>query len=149
MIREQALKVVLVLVGLFLFASVYRLPRWNQPELVGEQMLGGVYATLGVFLLLASRNSSTNRTLISFTAWSSVVHAVVMAVPALRNLLPHQDLPKAALPLVIIGLALIVLVPAKMSVRGTDHRSVDDRQVWAQNRLKLRDFDATSEMGPK
>jgi hypothetical protein len=43
-------------------------------------MLGGVYATLGIFLLLASRNTPANRSLIAFAAGSGVVHAAIMAV---------------------------------------------------------------------
>ena len=85
--RERALKVVLVLVGLIFLFAVYPLMmylwpsgwRWqpNQPEY--EQMILGVYATLGIFLLLASRNPSENRSLIAFTAWSRRVHAAIMA----------------------------------------------------------------------
>jgi len=47
-------------------------------------MILGVYATLGIFLLLAS-NPSANRSLIAFTAWSSLVHAAIMAVQAFHN----------------------------------------------------------------
>ena len=93
MSRESALKVVLVAVGLIFLFAVYPLMmylwpsgwRWqpNQPEY--EQMILGVYATLGVFLLLASRNPSANRSLIAFTAWSSLVHAAIMAVQAFQN----------------------------------------------------------------
>ena len=49
------------------------------------QMILSVYATLGIFLLIASRNPLANLTLIWFTVWSSVVHAVVMAAQALAN----------------------------------------------------------------
>ena len=49
------------------------------------QMILGVYATLGVFLLIASRNPLAHLSLIWFTVWSSVVHAAVMAVQALTN----------------------------------------------------------------
>ena len=45
-----------------------------------EQMILGVYATLGVFLLIASRNPLRHRSLIWFTVWSSVVHAGIMTV---------------------------------------------------------------------
>jgi hypothetical protein len=58
--RERTLKIVLVLVGLIFLFGVYPLMmflwssgwRWqpNQPEY--EQMILGVYATLGIFLLL-------------------------------------------------------------------------------------------------
>ena len=73
MSRERLLKVVLVLVGLIFLLGVYPLMmflwpsgwRWqpNQPEY--EQMILGVYATLGIFRLLASRNPSANRSLMA------------------------------------------------------------------------------------
>jgi uncharacterized protein DUF6632 len=46
-------------------------------------MIVGVYATLGVFLILASRNPAANRSLILFAIWSSLVHAAIMAVQAM------------------------------------------------------------------
>jgi len=49
------------------------------------QMILGVYATLGVFLLIASRNPLAHLSLIWFTVWSSVVHAAIMAVQALTS----------------------------------------------------------------
>ena len=118
MIRERALKVVLVLVGrLFLAGGVYGLMQPNQSAYA--QMLISVYVTLGVFLLLAGRNRSANRSLIAFTAWSSFAHGAVMAVQAFRNVIPRGDLLGAVLPLVIIGVALIALAPAKQSVERT------------------------------
>ena len=44
------------------------------------EMILGLYATLGVFLLIASRNPLAHRSLIWFTVWSSVVHGGIMAV---------------------------------------------------------------------
>ncbi len=118
MIRERALKVVLVLVGLlFLAGGVYGLMQPNEPAYA--QMLIGVYATLGVFLLLALRNPSADRGLIAFTAWSSLVHGAIMAVQAFRNVIPREDLLHAVLPLVIVGVALIALAPAKLRVAGS------------------------------
>ena len=76
-------------------------------------MMLSIYVTLGVFLLLAARNPSANRSLIAFTAWSSLIHAAVMAVQAFRNVIPRGDLLAAVLPLVIVGVALIALAPAK------------------------------------
>ena len=113
MSRERALRVVLVVVGLLFLVGAYPLTQWNQPEIAPEQMLGGVYATLGIFLLLALRNPSANRSLIAFTAWSSLVHAGTMAVQAIRNMIPRADLLHAVLPLAIVGVALILLAPAK------------------------------------
>jgi uncharacterized protein DUF6632 len=115
MIRERALKAVLVLLGLlFLAGGVYGFMQPNTPAFA--QMLISVYATLGAFLLLAARNPSANRSLIAFTAWSSFAHGAVMAVQAFHNVIPRSDLLGAVLPLVIIGVALIVLAPAKQTV---------------------------------
>jgi len=75
-------------------------------------MMLSLYVTLGIFLLLAARNPSANRSLIAFTAWSSFAHAALMAVQAVQNLIPRGELLGVA-ALVIIGVALIVLAPAK------------------------------------
>jgi hypothetical protein len=118
MIRERALKVVLILVGLLFLAGVY--PLWRLQLDPSEQMLGAVYATLGLFLLVALRNPSANRSLIAFTAWSSLVHAATMAVQAFRNVIPREDLLHAVLPLAIVGVALVVLAPAKLRMADPD-----------------------------
>ena len=48
-------------------------------------MIVGIYATLGVFLLLAARDPLANRSLIWFAVWSSVVHAAIMTAQALTQ----------------------------------------------------------------
>jgi|SRR5579871_6651348 hypothetical protein len=72
MIREHVLKVVLVLVGLLFLAGLYPLLTMHPDP--AEAMLAVVYATLGFFLVLAARNTSANRSLVAFTAWSSFAH---------------------------------------------------------------------------
>jgi hypothetical protein len=81
-------------------------------------MMLSLYVTLGIFLLLAARNPSANRSLIAFTAWSSFAHAAIMGVQAFRNLIPRGELLGVA-ALVIIGVALIALAPAKQLVERT------------------------------
>jgi hypothetical protein len=71
--RERALKVVLVVVGLLFIALLYPLMLFTRQEPALAMMLS-LYVTLGIFLLLAARNPSANRSLIAFTAWSSFVH---------------------------------------------------------------------------
>ncbi len=114
--RERALKIVLVVVGLFFSAGVYPLTmflwKWNESAVV--PMMLSLYVTLGIFLLLAARNPSANRSLIAFTAWSSFAHAAVMTVQAFQNKIERGELLGVA-ALVIIGLALIALAPAKQS----------------------------------
>ena len=56
--------------------------------------------------------------LIAFTAWSSFAHAAVMAVQAFRNVIARGELLGVA-ALVVIGVALIVLAPAKPSGERT------------------------------
>ena len=115
--RERALKSVLVVVGLIFSALVYPMTLFVRQEPALAMMLS-VYVTLGIFLLLASRNPSANRSLIAFTAWSSFAHAALMAVQAFRNLIARGELWGVA-ALVIIGVALIVLAPAKSVERAS------------------------------
>jgi hypothetical protein len=77
-------------------------------------MMLSLYVALGIFLLIAARNPSANRSLIAFTAWSSFAHAAVMAVMAFQNVNYRGDL-WGVVVLVIIGIGLIVLAPAKQS----------------------------------
>jgi len=94
--RSKYLRIALVLVGVTFIVGIYALvlvwpSGWSWH---GEhshhlphylQMILGVYATLGVFLLIASRNPRPHLSLIWFTVWSSVVHAGIMAAQALTN----------------------------------------------------------------
>jgi len=48
-------------------------------------MLIGIYATLGIFLMLAAKDPFQYRSLIWFAVWSSVVHGGIMAVQAIMN----------------------------------------------------------------
>ena len=112
--RERTLKVVLVVVGLVFCALAYPLIMFVKQE-PALAMQFSVYVTLGIFLLFASRNPSANRSLIAFTAWSSLVHALVMAGQAFARLVARGELIGSAV-LVAIGISLIVLAPAKESV---------------------------------
>jgi len=124
MIRARALKVLLVLVGLLFLAGVYPVATdlWHaNPSDTGDDMMLSLYVTLGVFLLLAVRNPSAHRSLIAFAAWSSFAHAAVMSALAFQ---PKQASDRAGFlggsaVLVVIGLALIVLAPAKHSAEPT------------------------------
>jgi hypothetical protein len=112
--RERALKVVLVVVGLLFVAGVYPLMMFVKQEPALAMMLS-LYVTLGIFLLLAARNPSANRSLIAFTAWSSFAHAVLMAGQAFANLIARGELIGSVV-LVVIGIAFIALVPGKQKV---------------------------------
>jgi hypothetical protein len=115
--RERGLKVVLVLVGLVFSAGVYpvteSLWRQNQSMYTFDMMLS-IYVALGIFLLIAARDPSANRSLIAFTAWSCFAHAAVMGVTSFSKGGYRGDFWGVPV-LAIIGVALIVLAPAKQS----------------------------------
>jgi len=118
--REKALKILLVLLGLLFLAGVYPLVTsvrdgWQANKEDALPMMISLYVTLGVFLLLAARNPSANRSVIAFAAWSSFAHGGVMAVMAVH--LPNErgGLLIAAAVFGVIGAALIMLAPAKQS----------------------------------
>ena len=119
MIRERALKVVLVLVGLLFTAAIYpvTMTLWyrNQPSYEGAMGLS-LYVTLGILLLIAVRNPSAHRSLIAFAAWSSFAHGAVMAVLAFKLPSERAGFFGAVAVLVVIGVALIALAPAKQPV---------------------------------
>jgi hypothetical protein len=117
--RVRYLRVALILVGLIFIFGVYPLMmglwpsgwRWspNQPQY--EQMIVGVYATLGVFLLLAARNPLRNLSLIWFTVFSSVVHAAIMTVQALQAPTEHGHMFGDIPALFFVAVLLGVLTP--------------------------------------
>jgi hypothetical protein len=116
--RERALKVVLVLVGLLFLAGIYPVTDslWHADRsMYTDDMMLSLYVALGVFLLIAVRNPAANRSLIAFTAWSSFAHASVMAVMAFQKADERGALLAGVTALVIIGVALIVLAPARKS----------------------------------
>jgi hypothetical protein len=115
--RERTLKIVLVLVGLLFVAMVYPLVLFVKQEPALAMMMS-LYATLGIFLLLASRNPSAHRSLIAFAAWSSFAHASVMAVQAYLGFIARRELTGVAI-FVVIGVALIALAPAKQATERT------------------------------
>ncbi len=115
--RERALKVVLVVVGLIFSAGVLPVMNslWHQnPSMYTFDMMLSLYVALGVFLLIAARNPSANRSLIAFAAWSCFAHGAVMAVTAFSKGGYRGD-TWGVVALVVIGVTLIVLAPAKQS----------------------------------
>src|ERR1700686_1255004 len=118
MIRERALKVVLVLVGLVFSAGIYPMVTsvrdgWQANKEDSLPMALSLYVTLGIFLLRAARNPSANRSVIAFGAWANIAHAAVMAVMAVHLPNEREDLLVAAAVFGVIGAALILLAPAK------------------------------------
>lgn len=111
------LRVAVAVVGVIFVVGIYPLTKvwpsgwsWGHDASHYLAMIIGLYATLGVFLLLATRDPLANRSLIWFTVVSSVVHAVIMAVQALAdaNERGHLlgDVPALLIVAAVLGLLL-------------------------------------------
>jgi hypothetical protein len=83
------------------------------------QMICGVYAVLGVFLIAAARDPSGNRTLISFTVWSSLVHAGIMAAQAIYDGHELGHLAGDVPALLLVAAVLSFLSPAREQSKGS------------------------------
>ena len=79
------------------------------------EMILGIYATLGVFLILASRDPMAHRSLIWFTVWSSIVHGAIMAVQSVANPQHIGHLWGDVLALIVVAVVLSVLTPRQTS----------------------------------
>jgi hypothetical protein len=72
-----------------------------------------VYAVLGVFLILASKDPGANQSLISFTIWSSGLHALIMAAHAIGDAQETGHLGGDVPALVLVTAVLWYLSPTK------------------------------------
>ncbi|WP_034411538.1 DUF6632 domain-containing protein [Derxia gummosa] len=116
--RAAWLRIALVVLGLICAVGFYPLTVlwpagwvWHQGHSDYLEMIIALYATLGVFLLLAARDPVRYLSLISFALWSSAVHGAVMAVQALRNPLHAGHLAGDVPALLIAALVLGWLCP--------------------------------------
>jgi FtsH-binding integral membrane protein len=116
--RLRYLRVMLVVVGLIFTFGIYPLGvvwpsgwAWGHGHSHYLMMILGVYATLGVFLLIASRNPAAHTSLIWFTVWSSVVHAVIMAIQAVTDGAERGHLVGDVPALLVVAIVLAALTP--------------------------------------
>jgi hypothetical protein len=115
--RTKYLRIALLLVGLIFIIGIYPLtiiwPSGWSWHTTGQseysQMILGIYATLGVFLVVASRNPLAHRDLIWFTVWSSVVHGGIMAAQSLASPQHIGHLWGDVLALFLVAAVLAVL----------------------------------------
>ena len=75
------------------------------------EMILALYATLGVFLMLASRNPTAHLSLIWFVVWSSIVHGGVMAVQSFQGHHNMGHLWGDVLALFVVAAVLAFLTP--------------------------------------
>lgn len=79
------------------------------------QMIVGIYAVLGIFLIIAAKNPGAHRSLISFTVWSSVVHALIMGAQALNDKSETGHLVGDVPALLLVALVLWYLSPVNQA----------------------------------
>ena len=111
--RDQALRIALLVVGLIFLVGLFPLTilwpsgfMWEPRQSDYEQMIVGVYAVLGIFLILASRDPAKHGSLIWFTVWSSLVHGLIMLVQALLDPADKTNLIGDVPALILIGIVL-------------------------------------------
>ena len=115
--RLKYLKIVLVVAGIMCF-GVYPLMvlwpsgwTWHSGYSDYPMMIVGIYATLGVFLILAARKPLENLSLIWFTVWSSVVHGGIMMVQSFATPEHRGHLLGDVPVLFILAIVLAILTP--------------------------------------
>jgi uncharacterized protein DUF6632 len=116
--RLLLLRIALIAIGLTFIFGIYTLGivwpsgwTWGHGHSHYLLMIIGVYATLGVFLMLASRDPAANKSIIWFTVWSSVVHAAIMAAQSFSDAGEHGHLIGDVPALLIVAIVLAVLAP--------------------------------------
>jgi len=116
--RIKYLRIALLLVGLIFIFGIYPLTiiwpsgwSWHPGQSDYLQMILGIYATLGVFLLIASRNPLAHLSLIWFTVWSSIVHGGIMAAQSLTHPEHRGHLWGDVLALFVVAAVLALLTP--------------------------------------
>jgi len=117
--KLQYLKTALLVFGIVFVVGVPAMMMWiwpsgwswtpRQPEY--EQMIMGIYATLGVFLIRAAKNPLAHASLIWFTIWSSIVHAGIMLAQALADHSEHANMIGDIPALFLVAAVLWFLMP--------------------------------------
>ena len=118
-IRIKYLRIALIAVGVIFIFGIWPLTvfwpsgwAWHaEGRSEYLEMILGIYATLGVFLIMASRNPLAHRSLIWFTVWSSVVHAGIMAVQSIANPQHIGHLWGDVAALLVVAAVLAALIP--------------------------------------
>jgi hypothetical protein len=119
--REKFLKIALVAFGAIFFTicpmGLLWPSGWQWDGGHGQyylQMICGVYAVLGAFLIAAARNPSEHRSLISFTVWSSIVHAGIMAIQDDGHEMGHLV---GDVPVLLLGAGVLRYLSAQRQLR--------------------------------
>ena len=112
--RTKYLSIILLVLGIIFIFGIYPLTliwpsgwAWHdhgRSEYL--EMILGIYATLGIFLIIASRNPLEHKSLIWFTIWSSIVHAAIMAV---QSIVTPQHIGHIVGDVLVLSLVAVIL----------------------------------------
>ena len=121
--KRLYLQIALIIIGI-VFISVYPLMQlwpsgwvWLPRQYEYEQMMIGIYGTLGIFLIWASRRPEKHLSLIWFTFWSSIVHGTIMGIQAIADKTENAHLYGDVAALWIAVVLLGVLTPRRVTQR--------------------------------
>ncbi|MBN4073364.1 hypothetical protein JYT23_00860 [Mariprofundus ferrooxydans] len=119
--KLKHLRIALYVFGVIFIVGVPAMMMWiwpsgwswtpAQPEY--EQMIMGIYVTLGIFLVRAAKDPMANTSLIWFTIWSSIVHAGIMLAQAIVDVTDRANLLGDIPALFLVGFVLWYLMPKK------------------------------------
>jgi Family of unknown function (DUF6632) len=127
------LRIALIIIGLTFIFGIYTLSvvwpagwAWGHGHSHYLMMIIGVYATLGVFLLIASRDPYAHKSLIWFTVWSSVVHGAIMGFQSFNDIAERGHLVGDVPALILVAIILAALMPRTAQQSGRDNLARPD-----------------------
>ena len=119
--RLKYLSMALYVFGAIFVVGIYFMMMWvfpsgwswmpRQPEY--EQMIMGMYVTLGIFLIRAAKDPLAHLSLIWFTIWSSIVHGGIMLAQAIVDDTERANLLGDVPALFLVAFVLWYLMPRK------------------------------------
>jgi len=116
--RLKYLQLALRIVGVIAIFGFYPLTvlwpsgwAWSTGRSEYLEMIIAIYATLGVFLIIAARSPRQHLGLVSFAIWSSIVHGAVMAIQSALNPMHVHHLYGDVPALFVIAAVLAFLSP--------------------------------------
>ena len=123
--KAKYLSIALYVIGAIFIVGIYGMMQiwpagwtWEPRQPEYEQMIMGMYAVLGIFLIIAAKNPSEHKSLIQFTIWSSAAHAVIMLVQGLNDKSESANLMGDVPALFLVAIVLWVLSPKGSSSSG-------------------------------
>lgn len=122
--KLKYLKIALYVFGVIFIVGVPAMMMWIWPSGWGwtpaqpeyEQMIMGIYITLGVFLVRAAKDPMANASLIWFTIWSSIVHAGIMLAQAIVDETEKANLIGDIPALFLVAFVLWYLMPKRANI---------------------------------